>query len=330
MKYFSFLLALFPSFIHVNIRRLFGSQIGRKSKISFGTIILSNKLNIGDNVKVGPFSYIKSEEIIIGDNSVIKPLSFISTRKINFGKYVHIAPLSIIMSEFTENSLLEIGDHSRIFPFSWMDPGEGIKIGKHVSLSDHSFIFTHGVWSNYLDGAPVTYGPVTIHDNVWLALRVSILPNVEIGENSIIGTNSVVNKSFGENVLIAGSPAKVIKENIIQNLPEDERINRAIYILGKFSAFINFKFKVSSRVSGNYLICNNFKISLDDDKELKEGDLLFLINRKLEEQELKNVLSKGVSILDHHNKHIKLVSKNEFYSELISFVRRFGIRLYID
>jgi acetyltransferase-like isoleucine patch superfamily enzyme len=290
---------------------MLGAHIGKKSKIRFGTIILADRISIGDNVKIGPFTYIKTEEISVGDNSVIKSLSFLSTRRIKFGNYVHIAPLSIIMSEFTENSLIEIGDHSRIFPFSWMDPGEGIKIGSHVSLSDHSFIFTHGVWSDYLDGAPVTYGPVTVHDNVWLALRVSILPNVEIGKNSIVGTNSVVNKSLGENVLAAGSPAKVIKENVLQNLSEEEKTSRAKYILERFSAYINFKFKVSSKVSGNSLVCNDFKISIDEDVSLKNGDLLFLVNKKLQEQELKIFFSRRISVLNHNNKHIKIVSHNK-------------------
>ena len=38
-----------------------------------------------------------------------------------------------------------------------------------------------------------------------------ILPGVTIGENTIVGANSVVTKSFPANVVIAGVPAKIIK-----------------------------------------------------------------------------------------------------------------------
>ena len=94
MKYLSIFLAFFPSFIHVNIRRILGSKIGKGSRIKIGTILIAHKINIGNNVKIGPFTYIKAEEITVGDNSIIKSLSIISTRIIKFDKYVHVAPLS--------------------------------------------------------------------------------------------------------------------------------------------------------------------------------------------------------------------------------------------
>ena len=40
-----------------------------------------------------------------------------------------------------------------------------------------------------------------------------ILGNIEIGNNIIIGANSVITKSFKDNVIIVGIPAKIIKEN---------------------------------------------------------------------------------------------------------------------
>lgn len=53
--------------------------------------------------------------------------------------------------------------------------------------------------------------PVTIGRNVWIGGQAVILPGVTIGDNSVIGANSVVNKDVAANVLVAGNPARFIR-----------------------------------------------------------------------------------------------------------------------
>lgn len=53
----------------------------------------------------------------------------------------------------------------------------------------------------------------TIGDNVYIGPGAIIFGNITIGNNVSIGANSTVTKSFGNNVVIAGSPAKIIKSN---------------------------------------------------------------------------------------------------------------------
>jgi len=57
---------------------------------------------------------------------------------------------------------------------------------------------------------PVKASPVVIGDNVWLGTSVVILPEVEIGKNSIIAAGAVVNKNVPDNAIVAGVPAKIV------------------------------------------------------------------------------------------------------------------------
>lgn len=53
--------------------------------------------------------------------------------------------------------------------------------------------------------------PITIGDNCWFGGHVTILPGVTLGNNVVVGAGSVVTKSFGDNVVLVGNPARVIK-----------------------------------------------------------------------------------------------------------------------
>ena len=64
-----------------------------------------------------------------------------------------------------------------------------------------------------LDVCPIRIGkPITIGDNFWAGGGVIVLPGVTLGNNVVAGAGAVITKSFGDNVVLAGNPARVIKE----------------------------------------------------------------------------------------------------------------------
>lgn len=54
--------------------------------------------------------------------------------------------------------------------------------------------------------------PITIGNSVWMGGHVTILPGVTLGDRVVVGAGSVVTKSFGDDVVIAGNPARIIRQ----------------------------------------------------------------------------------------------------------------------
>ena len=54
--------------------------------------------------------------------------------------------------------------------------------------------------------------PIVIGKNVWIGANVTIVAGVTIGDNVIIGAGSIVTKDIEKNIIVAGVPAKKIKD----------------------------------------------------------------------------------------------------------------------
>ena len=66
----------------------------------------------------------------------------------------------------------------------------------------------------YVQEKLIQEGPVTIRDDAWIGTNVTILPNVVIGERSIVGAGSVVISDVPPDTICAGVPCKIIKKLI--------------------------------------------------------------------------------------------------------------------
>jgi acetyltransferase-like isoleucine patch superfamily enzyme len=90
---------------------------------------------------------------------------------------------------------------------------ELITIKDNVSIGMRTMIFTHrSHWSPFLEKIyPRLTAEVTIEKGSWIAPGCIILPGVTIGENSVIGSGSIVLKNVEPYTIAAGNPAKVIK-----------------------------------------------------------------------------------------------------------------------
>lgn len=80
-------------------------------------------------------------------------------------------------------------------------------ITQFVTMIDHNYSFING--SMILN--PYKIAPIDIGNNVWIGKKASILKVVKIGDNIIIGTNSLMTRDVPDNCLTAGNPKKILR-----------------------------------------------------------------------------------------------------------------------
>ncbi len=94
--------------------------------------------------------------------------------------------------------------------------GDGCLVGSNVYIGDHSHGSTQSDWAAArqppADRPLSDIAPIHIGNRVWIGDGVVILAGARIPDDSIIGANSVVNGKFDRPAVIAGAPARVVKE----------------------------------------------------------------------------------------------------------------------
>lgn len=112
-----------------------------------------------------------------------------------------------------------------------------ISIGDNVTLAPNVYLLAHDASTKRLLGY-TKVGKITISNNAFIGADTVVMPNVKIGENSIIGTRSVVTKDVPANTVYAGNPARFIctLEDYIKKNEEKIKtspVYGADYTLGK-------------------------------------------------------------------------------------------------
>ena len=144
-------------------------------------------------------------------------------------KINHTMPMTDECDALIKELFPNIGENTRVQPPLQVNLGANVKIGKNVSIMYNLLCMSAGgitiedgaliaancsLISNnhdFKDRQILTCKPILIKKNAWIGAGSTILPGVTIGENAIVGAGSVVTKDVAPNTLVAGVPAKFIK-----------------------------------------------------------------------------------------------------------------------
>lgn len=132
--------------------------------------------------------------------------------KIEFGRFVWIGDGSKIRCHEGE---VEIGPKTVIGQECTISAYQRVRIGSECVIADRAMFidFDHGVVEVErpirLQG--IYKRDVEVGSNVWIGYGACVLRGVRVGDNSIVGTNSVVTKDVPANAVVAGIPARIIR-----------------------------------------------------------------------------------------------------------------------
>jgi UDP-3-O-[3-hydroxymyristoyl] glucosamine N-acyltransferase LpxD len=169
---------------------------------------------IGDRVEIGDFTEIRDrvtihDDTVIGSHCVIKSNTVIGEEGFGFefeddGTALRIQHLGRVV--IADN--VEIGALNVIARGTLDDTfiASGVKIDDHVFIAHNVYIGENSV---VIAGAQIS-GSVKIGKNVWVSPQVSIINNITVGDDALLGIGAVVTKPVEANVIVSGNPARVM------------------------------------------------------------------------------------------------------------------------
>jgi acetyltransferase-like isoleucine patch superfamily enzyme len=140
--------------------------------------------------------------------------AFIASSAAVFCDELRMGERSYIAAQAYVTGEISLGADSTINPFAVVRGkitiGDGVRIGAHTSL----LAFNHGtaVTDQPMFRQPHTARGITVGDDVWIGSNVIVLDGVTIGAHSIVGAGAVVTKDVEEWAVVAGNPARKLRD----------------------------------------------------------------------------------------------------------------------
>ena len=326
-------IGILPSFLKKIVYRIKGYRIGKGVSLSFGCVLLGRKVEIGKNSKIGFFTIIRGREIIIKDFVKIGSMSVLDTEKIFIDEDARINEQVYIGGMRTPTSSFHLGKRGIVMQLSYINPTLPVFIDDDSGIGGHCLLFTHGSWNSQLEGFPVRFAPIHLGKKVWLPWRVFIMPGVTVGDNVVVGANSMISTDLPSNCFAAGSPAKVIKENVPMVPDATARQEMLKNIFNDFFSYLNYEeFNCSVDKNSDGFVASvkgkrsgSIEYSTSSIHTKKGNNKTVIVFNNPSPELLTEALKNGYGMAVSMEGKMR-IGCNEARQELLTFFSRYGVR----
>ncbi len=213
------------------------------------------EVSVGERCNISPTAevvFARPGHVEIGDYCTIGPgVKFVvDGGNVSVGDWTSLHDRCLILS--TEG--VEIGQHGWFGQGAVLDGSGGLRIGNGVRVGMLSQLWSHVAAGELIEGCTL-FGmrPLVLEDDVWLVGSCICASGITIGRRTVALIASNITKSFGPNLVLAGSPAK-IKEGLsfYSDISLDEKFARLRPWLDEAAA--NFGYTVEQAVSDEALL----------------------------------------------------------------------------
>tara|TARA_B110001450_G_C17632689_1_gene485913 strand:- start:896 stop:1585 length:690 start_codon:yes stop_codon:yes gene_type:complete len=200
----------------IPLRYLYGIAFIRTLMLVRGILYFRKMIFVGRNVTLN-----SKRNVRLGSGSSVGDYSFLdglSSSGITLGKGVSLGRFGKIRSTATLTALgvgVNVGDYVGMGDGFYLGGFGGIEIGSNTIVGERLMVHSDNHFFDDMSLLIRDQGterkPVSIGNNCWMGSNVTILGGVKIGSGSVIGAGSTVTRSFPENSVIVGNPARLVR-----------------------------------------------------------------------------------------------------------------------
>lgn len=116
---------------------------------------------------------------------------------------------------------IEIGEHSCVNHFCFINGAGGVTIGDEVMIGTGSSVLSseHGIdlGRTPMTRQPSTTAPITVENNVYIGTNCTILAGVTIGSGAVVAAGAVVRDDVPRGTVVGGVPARILKDAVARS-----------------------------------------------------------------------------------------------------------------